>query len=106
MAMMRGIGEAPRGAALREAIAAVPMTASISAQEDVVPHVASRVDVHAFPDGEATDEYVLLDRQGASRRPDSATITDEAIGRLRTASDFTVLVDEAGVLLVKRVEAR
>jgi uncharacterized membrane protein len=101
-----GFSQSPRGAALRKAIGAIPAKASISAQEDVVPHVASRVDVHAFPDGEATDEYILLDRQGASRRPDGAKATEEAIARLQVSSDFKVLVDEAGVLLVKRVNSR
>ena len=101
-----GFSQSPRGAALRKAIAAVPRTASISAQPDVVPHVASRVEVHAFPDGEASDEYVLLDREGALPRPEAARAVDEARERLRSSADFTVLVDEAGVLLVKRASSR
>jgi hypothetical protein len=101
-----GFSRSPRGAALRKAIAAVPPKASISAQPDVVPHVASRVDVHAFPDGEASDDYVLLDRDGALPRPDPAHVVDEAIERLRSSPDFTVIVDEAGVLLVKRASSR
>ena len=98
--------QSPRFAALRKAIAAVPPQASISAQEDVVPHVASRADVHVFPDGEASDEYILLDREGAARGGGGTKAVDAVMDRLRTASSFTVLVDEAGVLLVKRVEPR
>ena len=101
-----GFSKSPRALALRRAIEAVPPQASISAQEDVVAHVASRVDVHAFPDGEATDAYILLDREGAARRPDRLDATDRAIARLRGSSDFKVLVDEAGVLLAKRVDSR
>jgi uncharacterized membrane protein len=101
-----GFSKSPRGLALRKAIAAVPKEASIAAQEDVVPHVASRVEVHAFPDGAASDEYVLLDREGAGRHEGGAAAIDAAIARLRASSDFKVLVDEAGVLLVKRAASR
>lgn len=97
--------QSPRFAALRKAIAAVPPQASISAQEDVVPHVASRADVHVFPDGEASDDYVLLDRTGASLRSGSTKAVDAAMDRLRTSSTFTVRVDEAGVLLLERAGA-
>jgi uncharacterized membrane protein len=97
-----GFSHSPRAAALREALLAVPKAASISAQEDVVPHVSGRVDIHAYPDGEASDDYILLDREGAARKPGGAEAVDRAIARLRDASDMTVLVDGAGVLLVKR----
>ena len=96
----------PRFAALRKAIAAVPPQASIAAQEDVVPHVASRADVHVFPDGEASDDYLLLDRDGAALRSGGTKSVDAAMDRLRTSASFSVLVDEAGVLLLERVRAR
>jgi uncharacterized membrane protein len=96
----------PRFAALRRAIAAVPPQASISAQEDVVPHVASRADVHVFPDGEASDEFVLLDRQGAALRAGDTKAVDAAMERLRGSSSFTVRVDEEGVLLLERAAPR
>ncbi len=105
-AIDRGFSKSPRGLALHQAIDAVPKAASISAQDDVVPHVASRVDVHAFPDGEETDEYILLDRDGAARRPGGVQAVDEASARLRGSRDFTVVVDAAGVLLVKRAGSR
>ncbi|MEP7124767.1 MAG: DUF2079 domain-containing protein [Byssovorax sp.] len=105
-ALAGGFSKSPRGVALARAIAAVPMAASISAQDDVVAHVASRVDVHAFPDGEADDSYILLDREGATLRPEHLEATDEATAHLRASSDFKVLVDAAGVLLVKRIESR
>jgi hypothetical protein len=64
--------------------------------------VASRVEVHAFPDGEESDEYILLDRDGAARRPGGAQAIEEASARLRSSRDFEIVVDAAGVLLVKR----
>jgi uncharacterized membrane protein len=105
-AITSGFSKSPRGLALWRAIAAVPPKASISAQEDVVAHVASRVDVHAFPDGEDSDQYILLDRDGAALHPEHLQATDEAIARFHSSADFKVLVDQAGVLLVKRVDAR
>lgn len=105
-ALDAAFSQSPRSAALQRAIAAVPSEASISAQPDVVPHVASRVEVHAFPDGESSDEYILLDREGALPRPGGARAVDEAGARLRGAADFTVIVDDAGVLLVKRASTR
>ena len=101
-----GFSRSPRALALHAALLAVPKDASISAQEDVVPHVASRVDVHAFPDGEASDEYILLDREGAARRPGGAEAVDAARKRLKKADDVEVLIDDAGVLLVKRTSPR
>jgi len=101
-----GFSRSPRAAALGAAILAVPKEASISAQENVVPHVSRRVDIHAFPDGEASDDYILLDRQGAARRPGGEQAVDLAIARLKEASDMKVLVDDAGVVLFKRTFPR
>src|SRR4029079_11703843 len=95
--------QSQRYASLRKALAQIPLVASISAQDDVVPHVATRVDVHQWPDGENTDEFILLDRFGPARNvPDRAEI-DDAIQRLRATPAFKVLVDESGVLLVRRI---
>ncbi len=105
-AIDNGFRGSPRAAALRAAILAVPKAASISAQENVVPHVASRVDVHAFPDGQASDEYILLDREGAARKPGGAEGVDLAIARLKEAADIEVLVEDAGVVLFKRTFPR
>ena len=93
-----------RAGALDRAIAMVPADASISAQDDVVPHVAARSEIHRWPDGSATDEYVLLDLDGAAANlKDHTTLAAEA-RRLRSDPSFEVLLDDAGVVLAKRAQ--
>jgi uncharacterized membrane protein len=93
----------PRDLALRRAFTMIPAGASVSAQDDVVPHVATREEVHQWPDGEATDEFVLLDQEGPARNIRSREVLGNAAKRLRGDKHFQVLLDEAGVLLLKRV---
>jgi uncharacterized membrane protein len=92
----------PRAAALERAIGRVPADASISAQDDVVPHVATRSEVHRWPDGIDTDEYVLLDAAGAAPNVRSPGALTAAAAGLRVDPSFEVLLDEAGVILAKR----
>jgi uncharacterized membrane protein len=97
-----GFEGSARQAAIQKAIAQVPQDLSISAQDNIVPHVATRSEVHLWPDGEATDDYVLLDSEGvASNVRNPASLTASA-RRLRANPRFELLVDEAGVVLAKR----
>ncbi len=91
-----------RGAALRRAFALVPEQASVSAQDRLVPHLADREVIHFWPDGEESDEFVVLDTQGvASNLSKSDTLAAAAV-RLRGDRRFEVALDEAGVLLLRR----
>ena len=92
----------PRAAALGRAIALVPADASISAQDDIVPHVAARSEVHRWPDGIDTDDYVLLDAEGAAPNVRNRATLASFARELRTDPGFEVLLDEAGVILAKR----
>src|SRR5262249_16873279 len=92
----------PREAALTRALAAVPADASISAQDDVIPHVATRGEVHVYPDGLATDDYVMLDMEGAAPNLNAKERPPSAIRALRADAGFEVVVDDAGVVLAKR----
>jgi uncharacterized membrane protein len=94
----------PRDMALRRAFTMIPASASISAQDDVVAHVATREEVHQWPDGEATDEFVLLDELGPARNIRVPAVLHNAANRLRGDRHFQVLLDDAGVLLLKRLE--
>jgi uncharacterized membrane protein len=96
----------PREAALRRALSWVPPDASISAQDDVVPHVATREEVHQWPDGEATDDFILLDQDGLARNVASPAELAKAAARLRRDRRFRILLDEEGVLLLKRIDLR
>jgi hypothetical protein len=91
-----------RASALEQAIGLVPADASISAQDDVVPHVAARSEVHRWPDGSDTDEYVLLDLDGAAANVRNRADLVSAGRQLRADAGFEVLLDEAGVILARR----
>jgi len=98
-----GFSHSLRAAALKQAIALVPADASISAQDDVVPHVAERSEIHRWPDGIDTDEYVLLDTEGEAPNARNRSHLFSAGRQLRGDPGFKVLVDEAGVILAKRI---
>jgi uncharacterized membrane protein len=95
-----------RAAALTQAIALVPADASITAQDDIVPHVAERSEIHRWPDGMDTDEYVLLDLEGNAANLRSRSHLVSAGRQLRGDPAFQLLVDQAGVILAKRVSPR
>ena len=92
-----------RAAALKQAVALVPADASIAAQDDVVPHVAERLEIHRWPDGMDTDDYVLLDLEGNAPNVRSRSNLVSAGRLLRADPKFEVLVDQAGVILAKRI---
>ncbi len=94
--------ESPRAEALRKALSLVPADASISAQDNLVPHVAMRSEVHRWPDGQDTDELVLLDVDGRAPNVRSKGTLAAAARALRADPAFEVLVDDAGVILARR----
>jgi uncharacterized membrane protein len=98
-----GFAASPRAAALARAIAAVPAEASVSAQDDVVPHLAARSEIHLWPDGRHTDEYILLDVDGIARNVQNRAFIVATTRQLRVDPEFEVVVDEAGVILAKRL---
>jgi len=92
-----------RAAALRRALSLIPRDASVSAQDDIVPHVAARAEVHLYPDGERTDDFVFLDAEGPARNIRERAALQQAAEHLRAHhKHFEILVDEAGVLLARR----
>jgi uncharacterized membrane protein len=96
--------DSPRAGALQRALGMVPADASICAQDDVVPHVAARSEVHRWPDGDATDDYVLLDLDGAAANVRNRAHLASEVRRLHEDQEFEVLLDEAGVILAKRIQ--
>jgi hypothetical protein len=88
-----------RAQALRRAIALVPDEASVSAQPDLVPHVAERERIHQWPDGEDDDRFVLLDGGGMWISQAYRARVREGILRLRNDPRFLARFDQAGVAL-------
>jgi uncharacterized membrane protein len=92
----------PREAALRKALSLISGDDSVCTQDNVLPHVSDRMDIHEWPDGELTDDIILLDQDGPSRTIKSRERLSRAASRIRTDPAFTVLIDDAGVLLARR----
>lgn len=90
-----------RARALERAFQLLPPEGCVSAQDQLVPHIAARVCVHQWPDGEAEDAFVLLDENVEPHNEHPEPVADAA-RRLRTDARFEVRVDEAGVLLLQR----
>lgn len=103
-ALDRTFAGSTRATALEKAIAMVPPEASISAQDDLVPHLAERSEIHRWPDGIDTDEYVFLDTDGAAANVRNRANLTTAARALRADPTFEVLLDDAGVVLAKRVQ--
>ena len=61
--------------------------------------------MHLWPDGEATDDFVIIDLGGVARNVKSPEALEHAAERLRADRHVSVLLDEAGVLLIKRIDA-
>jgi uncharacterized membrane protein len=89
--------------ALRRALKEVPQEASISAQENVVPHVGDRAEVHVWPDGQYTDDFILLDAGGPARNVRDRRMLIHEIIRLRSDPAFERRIDDAGVILARRL---
>jgi uncharacterized membrane protein len=92
----------PREAALRKALSEISGDDSVCTQDNVLPHLSDRVDIHEWPDGELTDDIILLDQDGPTRTIRSRERLSRAASRLRTDPAFTILIDDAGVLLARR----
>lgn len=97
-------GRTARANTIEHALKQIPPDASVSAQDNLVAHVASRPEVHLWPDGDRTDDYVLLDAGGISRNVRDRTMLIRSIARFRSDPAYKLVVDDAGVILAKRLE--
>ena len=92
-----------RAALLREAVALVPDGAVVSAGNHIAGHLSDRRKVLAFPTI-ADAEYVVIDLQ----QPDVGDDVDPAahaaaVSWLRARSDFRLVSDRDGVVVLRRV---
>lgn len=103
-AVDRSFEGSARAAALARGLSAIPDDATVSAQDNLVPHLATRSEVHCWPDGWKMDDYVFLDQEGPARNMKSSLPVTGWARRLRADPHLEVLIDEAGVILAKRVQ--
>ena len=92
-----------RAAALDRMLTLVPAEVPVSALSRISPHLAHRPEIHRWPDGEAHDQFVVLQVAGLGSDVEELQASQAAAARLREDPNFRIRLDEAGVLLFERV---
>ncbi len=89
-----------------EILAAIPASASVSAQATLVPHVSERRLIYQFPSQDMTADYVLLDVTASVYYP-FATWDDYVDAAMQLLNSCRVMVAEAhdGYLLLRHVDS-
>lgn len=84
----------------------IPADASVSAQSTLAPHLSHRADIHQFPSGAYTDQYVVLDVTTGNFYPYTAPQDYvAAVQGLLTSCQVRVLAAEDGYLVLQHLAA-
>ncbi|MGZ3584047.1 MAG: DUF2079 domain-containing protein, partial [Ktedonobacterales bacterium] len=81
----------------------IPATASVSAQDTLVPHLSHRRFIYQYPDGADKADYVFLDTSTTVIYPftDKDTYT-ASVQKLLTSGQMTIIAQQDGYLLLVR----
>jgi uncharacterized membrane protein len=80
----------------------IPVTASLSAQTRLVPHVSQRQAVYLFPDADNDADYIWLDVTG-DKYPFPATQDyDREVRKVLQSGNYGIVVAQSGYLLLER----
>ncbi len=80
----------------------IPASASVSAQDTLVPHVSNRTDVYLFPYGVGSADYIFLDVTSNSMYPYQPGQYLSAVKALLLHGKYGVVAAQDGLLLLKR----
>jgi uncharacterized membrane protein len=80
----------------------IPASASVSAQDTLVPHVSNRTDVYLFPYGVGSADYIFLDVTSDSVYPYQPGQYLSAVKALLLHGNYGVVAAQDGLLLLKR----
>src|SRR5579885_56751 len=80
----------------------IPASASVSAQDTLVPHVSNRTDVYLFPYGVGSADYIFLDVTSDSVYPYQQGQYLSAVKALLLHGNYGVVAAQDGLLLLKR----
>lgn len=94
---------APRVAVAAQVFARIPASASVSAQENLAPHLSRREHLYLFPALHGA-EYIILDNEGGTFPIDRPTWDREVAELLRNPL-YRLVTSEAGFALFQRQEA-
>lgn len=86
----------------RQVIDLIPASASVSAQDTLVPHVSNRAAVYLFPYGVGSADYVFLDVTQNSVYPYQPGQYISAVQDLLLHGQYGVVAARDGLLLLKR----
>ncbi len=92
-----------RAGALARMLTIVPAEASVSALDRIAPHLAHRPELHNWPDGQDSDQFVVLETGGMQNEPEQRKSVEQGVERLRHDPAFAVRFDRAGVFVAERV---
>ncbi|HEX9037843.1 MAG TPA: DUF2079 domain-containing protein [Ktedonobacterales bacterium] len=83
--------------------AAIPQSASVSAQSTLTPHVSQRYNAFQFPSGANTADYVFLDVTSGDFYPfKSPTSYVQAVRAVLESGNVAILTAQDGYLLLRR----
>lgn len=80
----------------------IPASASVSAQDTLVPHISNRADIYLFPYGVGAADYVFLDVTRSSVYPYQAGQYVSAVKALLLHGQYGLVAAQDGLLLLKR----
>ena len=83
-------------------IGSIPLTASVSAQTRLVPHLSQRAAVYLFPYEDDVAQYILLDITGDKYPYATTQAYNREVKRVLLSEDYGVMVAQDGYLLLKR----
>ncbi|MDP3047058.1 MAG: DUF2079 domain-containing protein [Chloroflexota bacterium] len=88
---------------IEEVLAQVSVDSVLSAQSNLVPHVANRANLFIYPNGISVSDEVLLDLDNAAERaPLDYFAYSERVQQLLNDPDFGLVAWNDGVLLLRR----
>jgi uncharacterized membrane protein len=80
----------------------IPASASVSAQDTLVPHVSNRAAIYLFPYGVGAAEYLFLDVTASSVYPYQPGQYISAVKALLLHGQYGIVAAQDGLLLLKR----
>jgi uncharacterized membrane protein len=85
----------------REAIKIIPADASVTAQENILPHLANRNYIYIFPEKLNESDYAIVSEKNIFYGS-SQTIFKQAFAELKKSEKYQIIFDKNGVMIFKK----
>ena len=80
----------------------IPASASVSAQDNLVPHISNRTNIYLFPYGVGAADYIFLDVTSNSVYPYDSSQYVSKVKSLLLHSNYGLIAAQDGYILLKR----